>query len=69
MADHHPVSHGVDNDYREHESTYARFLVMSKWGTVFTVALLLFIGSMTALVPWALTLVVSVLLIAGATQI
>ncbi len=69
MADHHPVSHGVDNDYREHEATYARFLVMAKWGTVLTVAVVLFIGSMTSLVPWFLTVIVSALLFAGAALI
>ena len=63
MADHH-VSHAVDNDYREHEATYARFLTMSKWGTVLTVVFVLFIGSMTSLVPWALTLVAALILFA-----
>lgn len=65
MADHH-ASHVSDNDYREHEATYARFLSMAKWGTVLTVIVVLFIGSMTSLVPWALTLVAAVALLAAA---
>lgn len=66
MAEHH-VSHGADNDYVEHEKTYNLFLWLTKWGTVGTVLLLLFIGSMTSLVPWALTLIAGLALVAGAT--
>lgn len=65
MADHH-TSHAVDNDYREHEATYARFLSMAKWGTVLTVIVVLFIGSMTSLVPWALTIVAAAALVGAA---
>jgi len=59
MAEHHamPVS---DNDYPEHEKTYQLFLWLTKWGTVATVILVMFIGSMTSLLPWALTGLVSV---------
>lgn len=64
MADHHPPSK-VDNDYVEHENTYVLFLNLMKWGSVATIILLLFIGSMTSLVPWALTLFLSVLTLAG----
>lgn len=66
MAEHH-VPHTSDNDYVEHEKTYNLFLSLTKWGTVFTVILVLFIGSMTSLIPWALTLFVSILGLAAAT--
>lgn len=64
MADHHAPT-TVDNDYVEHESTYLLFLALMKWGSVATIILLLFIGSMTSLVPWALTLFLSVLVLAA----
>ena len=66
MAEKH-VPHAVDNDYVEHEKTYNLFLAMTKWGTVFTIILVMFIGSMTSLIPWALTLFVSILGLAAAT--
>ena len=66
MAEHH-TPRVADNDYVQHEKTYEFFLVLAKWGTIGVIILMLFIGSMTALVPWALTLFSSaVLLYAGA---
>jgi heme O synthase-like polyprenyltransferase len=65
MAEHH-VSHGSDNDYVEHEKTYKLFLSLTKWGAVLSLLIVLFAGSMTALLPWALTLVLGVLLVGGA---
>lgn len=62
MAEHR-VSHAVDNDYAEHERTYARFMTLTKWASVAILIALLFIGSTTSLVPWALTLFMSVLLL------
>ncbi|HRJ69746.1 MAG TPA: aa3-type cytochrome c oxidase subunit IV [Beijerinckiaceae bacterium] len=64
MADQH-APHNVDNDYVEHEKTYELFLTLTKWGTIATVILVLFIGSMTSLVPWALTLFLTVAILAA----
>ena len=64
MADHH-APQPSDNDYVEHEKTYLLFLSMTKWGTIGTIILMLFIGSMTSLVPWALTLFLSVAALAA----
>lgn len=58
-----PVAHAVDNDYAEHERTYERFIGLTKWASVAILIALLFIGSMTSLIPWALTLFLSVLLL------
>lgn len=68
MADHHAPQH-ADNDYAEHEKTYELFLVLTKWGTIATIIALLFIGSMTSLVPWALTLFLTVALLAASKLI
>lgn len=43
MADHTPagpLEMGAKMDYSEHETTYARFLVLAKYGALFCVALL-----------------------------
>lgn len=70
MAEHHSGSHHVvDNDYVEHEKSYELFLALIKWGSIATIILLLFIGSMTSLVPWALTLFAAILLFAASTVI
>ena len=68
MAGHHG-SHGVDNDYVEHEKTYNLFIGLTKWGAVVSLLILLFAGSMTSLVPWALTLVLAVLMVGGAMML
>lgn len=60
MADHH-VTHATDNDYVEHEKTYNLFLTLAKWGTLLTIVIVLFAGSMTGLIPWMLTLLATVL--------
>lgn len=59
-ADHH--NHDVPAmDYAEHEKTFALFAWLIKWGTVFSVVFVLFIGAMTSLIPWAFALIVSIL--------
>lgn len=64
MAQHH-ATHHTDNDYVEHEKTYTFFLSLMKWGTIGSIALMLFIGSVTQLVPWALTLFLIILMLAA----
>lgn len=64
MAEHH-VSHATDNDYAEHERTYSSFIGVTKWATIFCIVMLMFIGSTTSLIPWALTLFVAVLALAA----
>ncbi|MCA0424244.1 MAG: aa3-type cytochrome c oxidase subunit IV [Proteobacteria bacterium] len=59
----HDISHAVDNDYAEHERTYVRFIGLTKWASIIIPIALLFIGSMTALIPWALTLFLTILLL------
>ena len=46
MADHgtHKAAGHPDMDYAEHEKTYELFLVMAKWGTIATVAILVFMA-------------------------
>jgi hypothetical protein len=61
----HPVSHHADNDYVEHEKSYSLFLGLMKWGTIATIAIVLFIGSVTQLVPWALTFFLIILMLAA----
>lgn len=68
MAEHHSSS-GSDNDYVEHEKTYNLFLALTKWGTVVSLLIVLLAGSMTSLLPWALTLVLGVLLVGGAVAL
>lgn len=68
MAEHH-VSHTVDNDYAEHEKTYTFFTTLTKWATVACIVILLFIGSTTSLVPWALTLFLAVLTLAAGVML
>ncbi|HRK24457.1 MAG TPA: aa3-type cytochrome c oxidase subunit IV [Beijerinckiaceae bacterium] len=68
MAEHHG-SHRVDNDYVEHEKTYNLFVTLTKWGTVASLLIVLFAGSMTSLVPWALTLVLAVLMFVAAMML
>lgn len=44
MADNSPTGPaelGAEMDYREHEKTYSMFLELTKYGTLFTVALLI----------------------------
>lgn len=44
MADHGPsgpVELGAEMDYAEHEKTYAGFLALTKYGTIFCVALMI----------------------------
>ncbi|MBN8533951.1 MAG: aa3-type cytochrome c oxidase subunit IV [Rhizobiales bacterium] len=48
-------------DYAEHEKTFSLFAGLIKWGTVFSVIFVLLTGSFTGLLPWAFTLIVSVL--------
>ena len=67
MAEHNSGHHVADNDYVEHEKTYDLFLALTKWGAIGTILLVLFIGSMTHLVPWALTFFVAILLFAVST--
>lgn len=69
MADHHTTHHPVDNDYAEHEKTYELFLTLTKWGTIGSIITLLFIGSMTALVPWWLTFLLAILLFAASRNL
>mgnify|MGYP001380052935 CR=1 FL=1 len=68
MAEHHshPV---VDNDYAEHEKTYVLFLSLMKWGTIATLLLLVFIGSMTGILPWWLTFLIAIGLFAASTVV
>src|SRR5258708_1727067 len=42
MADHGEVEYATadGNDYAEHESTYAMFIALTKWGIIFLVILL-----------------------------
>jgi hypothetical protein len=40
MADDHAATGHPDMDYAEHESTYAMFTAMTKWGTIGMVALM-----------------------------
>jgi hypothetical protein len=62
-ADHH--NHDAPAmDYAEHEKTFNLFAVLMKWGTVLSVVLLLLAGSMTGVLPWIFTLVVSALMTA-----
>lgn len=56
MADNHDVS---AMDYAEHDKTFSLFVGLIKWGTVFSVALTLFIGAATGIIPWLLFLVVT----------
>ena len=69
MAEHNAAKHVVDNDYAEHEKTYDLFLALTKWGTIGTILIVLFIGSMTHLIPWALTFIIAILLFAVSTII
>jgi len=39
-----PVEVGAAMDYREHEQTYSGFLALAKYGTLFCVALLVFMA-------------------------
>jgi hypothetical protein len=43
MADHSEVAYTTadGNDYKEHEHTYVRFLLLVKWGIAVTAAVLL----------------------------
>lgn len=44
MADHTPtgpVETGASMDYAEHDKTYAMFLALAKYGTIFCVSLLI----------------------------
>ena len=56
MADNHGAS---AMDYAEHDKTFSLFVGLIKWGTVFSVALTLFIGAATGIIPWLLFLVVT----------
>lgn len=69
MAEHHSGHHVVDNDYVEHEKTYNFFLALTKWGTIASILLLVFIGAMTHTVPWALFFGVAILLFAASTVV
>ncbi len=44
MADHtqntDALEVGASMDYSEHNKTYARFLLLAKWGTIFCIALM-----------------------------
>ncbi len=45
MADNHAVQGGHPAmDYAEHEATYKLFTKLAKWGTIFCVALLIFMA-------------------------
>ena len=44
MADHSPSDLASDMDYPEHERTYRRFLSLTKWVTITTVAILIFMA-------------------------
>jgi hypothetical protein len=59
-ADHHH-NDAPAMDYAEHEKTFSLFAELIKWGTVFSVIFVLLVGSFTGLLPWAFTLIVSVL--------
>jgi Bacterial aa3 type cytochrome c oxidase subunit IV len=56
MAEHHDVP---AMDYAEHDKTFALFVWLIKWGTVFSVATTVFIGAATGIVPWLFFLVVT----------
>jgi len=43
MADDHGAGHPA-MDYSEHERTYQLFIGMTKWGTIFCVALMIFMA-------------------------
>lgn len=60
------ASHNHDHDmpamdYAEHEKTFSLFGNLIKWGTVFSVIFVLLTGSFTGLLPWAFTLILSIL--------
>jgi len=44
MADHSPSDTASDMDYREHEQTYRLFLTLTKWVTIASVAILIFMA-------------------------
>lgn len=45
MADHKPATGGhPEMDYPEHEKSYELFLVLSKWTTIVTVGILVFMA-------------------------
>lgn len=44
MAEHHESAGHPAMDYAEHERTYNLFIAMTKWGTIGTVALMVFMA-------------------------
>jgi hypothetical protein len=47
MADSHATHDAAGHpamDYSEHEKTYAMFLVLTKWGTIVSVAIVVFMA-------------------------
>ncbi|HEV7253338.1 MAG TPA: aa3-type cytochrome c oxidase subunit IV [Mesorhizobium sp.] len=69
MADHPPsgpVEMGAEMDYSEHEKTYSRFLVLTKYGTLAVVGILIAMafgfftnaGFISATILWVLIVAV-----------
>ena len=44
MADHHNSAGQSGMDYAEHEKTYELFVGLTKWGTIFCVAVMVFMA-------------------------
>lgn len=52
-------------DYAEHEKTFRLFGGLIKWGTVGSVLFVLLVGSFSGILPWVVTLLLSLLLLVG----